>query len=84
MDECRDLAEYMAVPELDSANRGKVMTWNRLKDYLPDIGYKVEKKRKSINGKQQQCYFVSGEWHDVEIVDNDFLQLVDARSAAEQ
>ena len=72
----------MAVPELDRNNKNtnRIMTWNKLKDYLPALGYKVEQKRKRINGKQQQAYFVSGEWHDVELVDNDFLQLVAAKN----
>ena len=79
--QCRELAEYMNVPEADKYNRGRTMTWNRLKEYLPILGYTVEQKRKSIGGKQQQCYYIDGEWHDVEIVDNDFLQLVQARGA---
>ena len=82
VEKCRELAEYMAVPELDRNNKNtnRIMTWNKLKDYLPALGYKVEQKRKRINGKQQQAYFVSGEWHDVELVDNDFLQLVAAKN----
>ena len=82
VEKCRELAEYMAVPELDRNNKNtnRTMTWNKLKDYLPALGYKVDQKRKRINGKQQQAYFVSGEWHDVELVDNDFLQLVAAKN----
>ena len=57
------------------------MTWNRLKEYLPSLGYTIEKKRKFLDGKQQQAYYIAGEWHDVEMVDNDFLQLVAAREA---
>ena len=38
---CRELAEYMAVPEMDTANRNRTMTWNKLKEYLPIIGYTV-------------------------------------------
>ena len=81
VDECRDLAEYMNVPELDKANKNtaRAMTWNRLKDYLPSIGYKIETKRKRIDGKTLQGYFITGEWHDVELVDNDFLLLVEAQ-----
>ena len=81
LEECRTLAEYMNVQELDSANSNRIMTWNKLKDYLPSLGYTVEKKRKSIHNKQQQCYYIDGEWHDVEIVDNEFLQLVQAKEA---
>lgn len=77
---CRDLAAEMNVPEVDKMNSGKPMTWNKLKDYLPQMGYEVQHKRKVIDGKQQQAYFISGSWHDVEITDTNFLQLVDARS----
>ena len=80
VDECRELAIYMNVPELDRGNNGtRIMTWNRLKEYLPSIGYKAENKKKRINGKQVQAYYITGEWHDVEVDDNNFLQLVDAR-----
>lgn len=81
VEQCRDLAEYMNVPEMDKNNKNssRVMTWNKLKDYLPSIGYQIEAKRKRVGGKPMQCYYITGEWHDVEVVDNDFLQLVDAR-----
>lgn len=80
VNKCRELAEFMSVPELDKANKnsGRAMTWNKLREYLPTIGYTVEQKRKMLDGKQQQAYYISGEWHDVEVVDNNFLQLVDA------
>ena len=76
----------MNVPELDQKNhnRSRAMTWNRLKDYLPVIGYTVTSKRKKIKGKQVQCYFITGEWHDVEIKDNDFLTLVAAKTGDEE
>ena len=79
--ECRELAAYMQVPSLDAVNKhkGSVMTWNTLREVLPAIGYTVEQKRKSINGKQQQACYITGEWHDVEIKDNDFLALVEAK-----
>ena len=79
---CRELAEYMAVPELDKTNKNtnRIMSWNKLREYLPAIGYKVEQKRKTVNGKQQQACYITGEWHDVELVDNQFLQLVEAKS----
>ena len=79
--ECRDLAEYMHVPEMrdDGARVSRPMTWNKLKDCLPYIGYTVDNKRKRIEGKLQQCYFITGEWHDAEIEDNKFLTLVAAK-----
>lgn len=82
VEKCRDLAEYMAVPELDKENKNtaRIMTWNKLKDYLPVIGYSVEQKRKRNNGKLQQCYYITGEWHDVELADNEFLQLAAAKA----
>ena len=81
VDECRKLAAYMNIPELDKNNKNtsRVMTWNKLKDYLPAIGYTVLSKRKMLNGKQQQAYFITGEWHDAEMQDNEFLALVDAK-----
>ena len=79
MDECRELAELMAVSDLDSRN-SRIMTWNKLKDFLPAIGYLVEGKRKRINGKPQQCYFITGEWKDAEIEDGNFLALAAAKS----
>lgn len=83
---CRELAEYMNVPEIDKKNHNtsRLMTWNKLKDYLPTLGYKVEQKRKRLDGKLQTCYYITGEWHDVVIDDNDFLQLVDAKIQLEQ
>ena len=72
----------MAVPELDKTNKNtnRTMTWNKLKDYLPTVGYNVEQRRKRLAGKLQTCYYITGEWHDVELVDNSFLQLVEAKS----
>lgn len=81
VERCRQLAEYMGVPEMDKVNNNaRTMTWNKLKEYLPAIGYKVEGKKKRVDGKLTQCYYITGEWHDVEVVDNDFLQLVDAQT----
>ena len=77
VEQCRELAEYMNVPEL-GRHISRMMTWNKLKEYLPAIGYKVEGKKKRVNGKLTQCYYITGEWHDVEIADNNFLQLVEA------
>lgn len=85
VDKCRELAEYMNVTELDKKNKNtsRIMTWNKLMKYLPMIGYQVEGKKKRIDGKAQQCYFITGEWHDVELDDNNFLQLVDAKRELE-
>ena len=79
MDECRELAELMAVSDPVSQN-SRVMTWNKLKDFLPVIGYSVEGKRKRINGKPQQCYYITGEWKDAEIEDGNFMALVKAKA----
>jgi hypothetical protein len=79
MDECRELAELMAISDPSSQN-SRQMTWNKLKDFLPAIGYSVEGKRKRINGKPQQCYFITGEWKDAEIEDGNFLALAAAKS----
>ena len=86
VDRCRELAEYMSVPDLDKENKNntRIMTWNRLKEYLPSIGYTVEAKRKRIDGKQGQCYYITGEWHDVELEDNTFLKLVAARQGEDE
>lgn len=80
MDECRELAEYMAIPSLDKTNnhQSKAMTWNALKQCLPAIGYTVEQKQKTINKKRMQMCYITGEWHDAEIQDNEFLTLVEA------
>ena len=81
VERCRILAEYLSVPELDKANKNttRIMTWNRLKDYLPTMGYSIECKKKRIDGKLTQCYYITGEWHDVELQDNNFLALVEAK-----
>lgn len=82
IEECRGLAEEMAVPSLDKANNNgsKVMTWNALKNCLPSIGYQVEQKQKTINKKRAQMCYITGTWHDAEIKDNAFLQLVAAKN----
>lgn len=78
--ECRELAEYMQVPTIDKNGKhsGTIMTWNALKDCLPAIGYTVEQKKRRCDGKQQQMCYITGEWHDAEIKDNQFLALVEA------
>ena len=81
IEECRELAEEMAVPSLDKKNNNtsKIMTWNALKTCLPMIGYAVEQKQKTINKKRAQMCYITGAWHDAEIQDNEFLQLVEAK-----
>jgi hypothetical protein len=79
-DECRELAEIMCVPETSKTNSSRVMTWNKLKDFLPAIGYTYEKKRKTIQGKQQIAYYITGEWKDAKIEDGNFMALVAAKA----
>jgi len=81
LEECRSLAEFLCVHELDKNNKhtARIMTWNKLKEYLPSLGYTIESRKKKVNGKQQQQYYISGTWHDVELVDSNFLQLVEAK-----
>ena len=85
LDECRELAEQMAIPSLDKNNNnsGKLMTWNSLKNCLPAIGYNVEQRQRTVNRKRMQMCFISGTWHDAEIEDNNFLALVDANTKEE-
>ena len=80
LDKCRELAEAMAVPETDKNNSGKIMTWNKLKDFLPFMGYTIENKKRKNKGKVQQCYFISGSWKDVEIIDGNFMILANAKT----
>jgi hypothetical protein len=80
VEQCRELAERMAVPETDKNNSGKIMTWNKLKDFLPFMGYSVEGKKKKNKGKVQQCYYITGSWRDVEIVDGNFMILAEAKA----
>ena len=56
------------------------MTWNKLKDFLPILGYSVKNQRKRLDGKTQQCYFISGSWKDVEIIDGNFMILANAKT----
>jgi len=76
----------MAVPEIDKTNNHttRLMKWNKLKEYLPTIGYTVETKKKRVNEKVTQCYYITGEWHDVELTDVGFLQLVDAKLSLDE
>lgn len=81
LDECRELAEIMAVPSLDRINKNssKPMTWNSLKECLPMIGYTVQQKQRSVNKKRVQMCYITGEWHDTAIQDNNFLALAEAK-----
>lgn len=81
VERCRQLAEYMAVADQDKSNNhgSRMMSWNKLKECLPIIGYKVESKKKRVDGKVQQCYYITGEWHDVVLDDHEFLALVEGR-----
>lgn len=81
MEECRELANLMNISDFTTTAAKRIMTWNKLKDYLPNIGYTVEGKRKRIDGKLQQCYFITGTWKDAEIEDGNFLSLVEAKMA---
>lgn len=89
LEECRDLAEEMAVQNIEknkkyrfsSAKKFELMTWNRLKDFLPEIGYEVEKNRKVLekNGKQQIVYRITGEWQPFIPTDEDFLAMLEEK-----
>ena len=92
LQECRELAEVMSVPDVDIKNtsggriQSRPMSWNKLQSVLPTLGYEVEKKRKRINGSTNplNCYMITGEWHDVEIVaDHNFMDLVAAKTNTE-
>lgn len=82
--QCRELAEYLDVPEINptSRNQSRAMTWNKLQEILPAVGYTIEKSRKRLNGNTnpQNCYKISGEWREAEVVgDNNFFTLVAAK-----
>lgn len=76
--ECRELAAYMRVPDIK--NQGHFMTWNCLKQNLSYIGYEVRSGKRRIEGKPQQCYYITGQWHDIETEDGAFFQLVEAKN----
>ena len=89
-DECKELANLMAVPDInigDSASyHSRFMSWNKLKDVLPSFGYTVTHARKRVNGEKnaRQVYQIQGQWHDVELVaDNNFMSLVAAKTDVE-
>ena len=79
--QCRQLAEELEVLDLDKGNKNstRTLTWNGLKEVLPLAGYTVESARKRLNGKQSQCYKISGEWHDIDAADKEFEKLLAAR-----
>lgn len=81
LQKCRELAEELSVTDLDKDNKNtaRILTWNRLKDVLPLAGYTIECARKRIDGKQSQCYKISGEWHDIDMVDKEFETLLAAK-----
>lgn len=89
LDECRDLAEEMAVPVPSKSKKHltyvdekiEPMSWNKLKDFLPSIGYEVEKNRKVLekNGKQQIVYRITGEWQPFIPTDEDFLAMLEEK-----
>lgn len=89
--ECRELAEYLEVPEINliggtSNNSTRNMSWNKLQTVLPMVGYTIEKARKRINNSPNalNCYKITGEWKEAEIVgDNNFFTLVAAKSNQE-
>lgn len=83
--ECRELADLINLPDLEqlkNKQNSRQMSWNKLKDYLPSIGYTVEKKRKMLDGKQQIAYFITGEWKEKKQINDSFMELVCATGAA--
>ena len=76
---CRELANELRIPVNDINNRGKIMTWNALKDYLKDYGYNYEVKKKKTAGKLQTYYIITGSWKEKENESEDFMALVKAK-----
>lgn len=74
--QCREYVAAMAVKDPETK---KMATWNSIKDVLPQLGYAVEEKRKTIQGKTQKCYYISGEWKDVAKPDTAFNLLMEAK-----
>lgn len=71
--QCREYVAAMGTKDPDSK---KPMTWNSLKEFFPQLGYTVEKKRKTLNGKTQECYYISGEWINAAKPDAAFQLLI--------
>lgn len=88
LDECRILAEEMAVSSFNTRSKRKetakkttVMTWNQLKDFIPNYNYIVERANKVLekNGKQQIVYRITGEWQPFIPTDEDFLAMLEEK-----
>lgn len=77
VEECRELARQMNVRE---EGQGRAMSWNKLKGFLVQSGYKIEEQRKRIDGKRQQCYYITGEWKPAAKEDANFLALAAAKN----
>lgn len=84
--ECRQLAEELQVcdPNANNKNSSHILTWNSLKDQLPRAGYTIQSARKRLNGKQQMCYYIKGEWQDSLPEDGWFNLLAAAREEQQQ
>lgn len=91
--QCRELAEYLAVPEISSdgqqvtKRQARIMSWNKLQEVLPSVGYKVEKARKrpSPGANAVYCYRITGDWVEAEVIaDNNFFKLVAAKQPADE
>lgn len=82
-DECRELAEKMNISDRSFQNSNRVMSWNQLQSYLPACGYKVTQGKKVFErGKRAKtAYFITGEWHDAEIENGNFLALAAAKNS---
>lgn len=88
VNECKELADYLAVPDVTLSAAGakhtsRTLSWNKLQELLPSFGYTVQKSRKRLNGAANAvtAYYITGEWHDVEITqDHDFMALVAAKT----
>ena len=79
LSKCRELAKELAVPVSDPRNKGKIMTWNALKEELGKFGYSYKTEKKKIDGKVQVMYYIDGNWIDKETIDEDFMSLVKAK-----
>ena len=61
---CRELANKLRIVVNDINNRGKIMTWNALKECLKDHGYNYEVKKKKTKGKLHKYYIITGSWKE--------------------
>lgn len=81
LQECRELAENMKVRESsvnDKGHGGRIVSWNRLRDILPQAGYEIESQVHRINGVRKTMYRITGNWKYAEVEDTPFMQLVEA------